>query len=824
MQLIADLLQKILAKDLDPGIVFEIFLCSLGWMIVLAVPMAVLVSTLQVFGGMSADNEILAVKASGQSMYFLLAPVLSAAMLLTVALMFFNNLIYPDANHRAAMLLTDISRKRPVTLIEPNVLIKDFSNYVLHVKGVNNKTGELKEIIIFSDKPGEDPSTTVAEHGTVKTTRDGKYLQLTLFNGETHSINREKKTEYLLGKFERQVIFISNIDSDFHRSESKFRGDREKSAKMLMDDINNFRESREASLKSFSEETDSVAEYCEALDSMASVISNDKDSIVDFDAWMSNLKSEKLFVTGQLKKADRQLERIIRNVEQQDRKINQFLVEVHKKYAIPVACIVFILIGAPLGIMAKRGGLGVGVTYSVFFFILYWAFLIGGESLADRLVVSPAVAMWSANVIIGICGLFLVIKMIRETTFISFSPVQKAVYSFFTNKKIKSLFYSIELIQRRIFRFPVWIQNKVSGILPSYLISIFFSNLFMVFSALIVVFVVVDYVSNLKRFENVHIFDIAQYYLYYMVWFIQVIAPIGFLLASMFSIGRLIKYSELTAMKAAGVSVRRLTIPLLFIGLVLSSAGFFLGEKFIPYANEKRKEMLENFNSYRQNKKQRITSRPRDFHRNFYYFGKNNFVYCFQEFRINPQSSKNVFREEIKGVKIASRVQAEKLLYQSGKWFFVNGTQRSFFYDTATVTTFDTLYDLALTPTPEEMVTRIKSIEEMSYWELANAIEKAGRRGEKVEKYLADLHFKIALPFMNFIVILLGISITVRAGKRGGAVLFGIGLLLTFTYWILSRVGLAMGQNGRLDPIIAAWGGNILFSLIGLVLYRKASQ
>ncbi len=103
------------------------------------------------------------------------------------------------------------------------------------------------------------------------------------------------------------------------------------------------------------------------------------------------------------------------------------------------------------------------------------------------------------------------------------------------------------------------------------------------------------------------------------------------------------------------------------------------------------------------------------------------------------------------------------------------------------------------------MVARIKKTEEMSYWELSKFIESAKKRGEKVNKFLGELDFKIALPFMNFIVILLGVSITARAGRKGGAMLFGIGLALVFSYWIISRFSIVFAQNGHLPVLLGAW-------------------
>jgi lipopolysaccharide export system permease protein len=95
-------------------------------------------------------------------------------------------------------------------------------------------------------------------------------------------------------------------------------------------------------------------------------------------------------------------------VDSQNKLVRQFMVEVHKKYSIPVACIAFVLIGAPLGILAKRGSMGISIGISLGLFVIYWAFLIGGEDLADRGIIAPWVAMWVANVLIGVAGIYLI--------------------------------------------------------------------------------------------------------------------------------------------------------------------------------------------------------------------------------------------------------------------------------------------------------------------------------------------------------------------------------------------------------------------------------
>ena len=110
-----------------------------------------------------------------------------------------------------------------------------------------------------------------------------------------------------------------------------------------------------------------------------------------------------------------------------EKQIDQYKVEIHKKYSIPAACLIFVLIGAPLGIMARRGGFGIAATLSLGFFVLYWAFLVGGEKLADRNIMSPFWGMWSANILLGILGIYLTLRIGRETVVINWSVLQRAL-------------------------------------------------------------------------------------------------------------------------------------------------------------------------------------------------------------------------------------------------------------------------------------------------------------------------------------------------------------------------------------------------------------
>jgi lipopolysaccharide export system permease protein len=297
----------------------------------------------------------------------------------------------------------------------------------------------------------------------------------------------------------------------------------------------------------------------------------------------------------------------------------------------------------------------------------------------------------------------------------------------------------------------------------------------------------------------------------------------------MFAIGKLAKHSELIAMKSAGISIRQLTVPLLGLGILLSLGTFYAGEELIPVGNLLRKELVDSFKEppgspLRLHGSAKSKSDLREFRRNFFYFGNRNTMYVFQEFGTHPQMARGIWRESFDTSSITERIQAESMVHDSTGWRFIRGMIRNFGPEGAVTVPFDTLRDTILKSEPIDMVARIKSIEEMSYWELQGYIDAAKRRGEDVRKYLGELEFKIALPFMNFIVILLGVAITARAGRKGVAMLIGLGLGLAFAFFLISKFAIVFAQNGHLPTMVGAWIGNAIFLVLGLFLYRKASR
>jgi len=410
-------LGRLLGKGLSVGVILEFFVLNLAWIVALAIPMSVLIATLMAFGRLSSDNEITALKASGVNLYRLITPMLIAAALLAIGMERFNNCVLPDFNHRVRLLYSDISKKRPTLTLEPHVFFNEIPNYTLFVQNIK-KNGDLLEGIIIDDHSDSRYSKTIiAEKGHVRFSREQEKMIFSLFNGEVHEIELKDLRNYRRLKFQRQVISIPVPNMVLKRSNSQYRGNREKSASMMRADI---------------KENKKAIEFRE--NRIREIVRRDLAGILPETLWNRKVKKQRNFFPSYYSRGKtlRRVEALYQEIHGERsviygyrRSISALRVEIHKKYSIPVACIVFVLVGAPLGIMARQGGLVTGGGLSLIFFLIYWVFLIGGEQLADRRIIGPVVAMWAPNFIVGIGGILLVVKSVREVTFIPWENLRR---------------------------------------------------------------------------------------------------------------------------------------------------------------------------------------------------------------------------------------------------------------------------------------------------------------------------------------------------------------------------------------------------------------
>jgi lipopolysaccharide export system permease protein len=413
MDFILEVLNLIIGKGLNAFIILQVFALNLAWMLALAVPMAVLVSTLMAFGRLSQDNEITALKASGVSTYRLILPALVASILIAGGMVFFNDRVLPELNHRARLLMTDIHQKRPTWNLKENVFIDEIPGYHILIKKVDPHSSDVGGVTIYDMKNRRIPRTIIAEKGLVEFAPDGNTMIFQLFNGEIHETDEQDPQRYRRISFDKQTIYIHDVGNKFIRSQSDYRTDREKTSAQMLEEIREMEAGVIAAKQKITQTANSAWEKVRG-----GVYS--KDVSVGEKKALDNLVKENQNILNQIL-SEKQ------NVKNKRKYSNSLLVEVHKKFALAVACVVFILIGAPLGIMAKKGGMAVGLGLSLGFFVLYWAFLIGGEELADRQLIPAFWAMWSANILIGGAGIYILVKSAKETKFISWKWTEKFV-------------------------------------------------------------------------------------------------------------------------------------------------------------------------------------------------------------------------------------------------------------------------------------------------------------------------------------------------------------------------------------------------------------
>lgn len=383
-------LDRILGKGIPAFVVLELFALQLAWMVALAVPMSVLVSTLMAFGRLSSDGEILAMRTLGISLFQVVRPVVVAGILLFVFMLWFNDQVLPEFNHRARLLMMDIQRKRPSVAFADlaGVVVDDFPEYRILFDRVQPDGRMMDKIRVYHFDGGSYPVTVVADSGQFVIQQDRAFLNL--LGGALYRIDGEEPFVQVKTRFEEAKLQLGDSGQELARSTSTYRNDREMGITMMQERI-----------------ARNEREIAESLDQMAvrtglffeALLLSDQEHAVE------NTTPKSLLGRAQ---ADA---RILRHKVAE---ANRLRVEVHKKYSIPAACIVFVLVGVPLGIRARGQSPAIGASLSIGFFLMWWIFLIGGEKLADRGVVAPWMAMWTPNLITLVIGGWMTLRVMFE--------------------------------------------------------------------------------------------------------------------------------------------------------------------------------------------------------------------------------------------------------------------------------------------------------------------------------------------------------------------------------------------------------------------------
>lgn len=434
MQFLILYLDKIIGKGLPFWVILELILMQVPSMVVLAVPMSVLVSTLIAFGQFSEQNELTAVKAAGISPWKLMSPVLGLALLLSVFMAWFSNWVLPEANFKAKSLFIDIRMKKPGFDLKPNLFYDGIAGYTFHAERISEDADTLFDITIFQDQAEQREQAVIgARWGILSAIDESSMLELNLHDGMVFrylaapmgDVQRIEET-----RFGHYLIRFDLSDLQFSRTnpEIRNRDDRTMSAQAMAAVRDSLHAIILHDLGTMMEQQALVVLRGEPLPA---------DSLVTTPIRLSNTDSTGAAVRtpyvalNRLQTIDDQrftalqsvqvardaianIEGIKGGVQWRFERMAQYLVEIHKKLSIPMACLVFVLLGAPLGMLVRKGNLGFHAVLSTLLFTYYWITIIQGEKMADRLVISPFVGMWFGNATLAAFGFLLLYRLSTE--------------------------------------------------------------------------------------------------------------------------------------------------------------------------------------------------------------------------------------------------------------------------------------------------------------------------------------------------------------------------------------------------------------------------
>lgn len=362
-------------------------------------------------------------------------------------------------------------------------------------------------------------------------------------------------------------------------------------------------------------------------------------------------------------------------------------------------------------------------------------------------------------------------------------------------------------------------------ILDKYLIREFLIPFFYCLFVFIFLYIIIDLFGHLDEIlrQYVSVETLFTYYISFTPVILVQTMPISALLSILYMLGNFNRHNEITAMLASGISLYRLILPFLIIGLFLSFISLAINEKIVPMANLTsmtiKEEKIENNKNKTQNKETAL--------KDVAFYGKEDRMFYVKNFNQKENSMSDIIiLEHGSGKQLKSRITAEKARFEDGRWKFYNMvvypidesgqlTDGPVFYK-------EKIFDLP--EVPGDFTHSNYQIEFMTFFELKDYIKRFKSSGYKPVKELVDLHNKIAFPLINFVIILMGIPFALRSPRGGALMYIGASVGIGFLFYGLMAVNIALGKGGLLPPVLAAWITNILFSLCGLIMLIRINK
>jgi len=745
-------LERLVAKGVSWGAAGRIIVMLIPQALGLTIPMATLTGILVALGRLSTDREAMALLACGVSPYRLLRPLLAFAVVGTGATAYVMFEAIPDANQKYREITWELVSKRVENDVQPRVFFEDFPGYVLYSRDVAPGGGWKDVLVADTSTPGET-TISMAARGRLVLIPDERRVDLVLTEGTQYMTGSEGEAETY--DFKGNLTVGLDADTVFGKQEIP-RQVTEKTIADLRADAETKLNRKEGPLSPHPE-----------------------------------------------------------------------LIYIQQKFSIPVACLVFAVIGLALGLSSARDGkmagfvIGFAVVFAYYGIMElaaahtrgYYRTIETAGGLHDTSFVLANLARWWPNIILGLFGIGAVVWRARfahrglpisvpvslprlpagwQRSTSAHPSTGGATRSRAGGKKV------VIVVRMPRLRMPG------PGILDRYITMMYLRTVGLSFLGLLGLFYISTFLDKSEKIfkGDASLGLVLQYLLYMTPQYVYFVVPLAVLLSVLVTFGLLARSSELTVMKACGISLYRVSLPIIGLSLVGSALLFGLEQGVLAESNRKgdaADRVIRNLPQQNLNPMNRRWIVARD--GSVYHYG-------FFDAPQNTLTNLTVYAPKPDAWRLSSMTYAASAAHRDGVWTARNGWVRDYAKGTARYGGFQRR-SLPLEP-PDYFGTSAPVAELMTVPELRAHIAELADSGVNVVPLAVELQRKIAFPFVTLVMSLLAIPFGVTTGKRGALYGIGIGIVLALSYWIVLHVFLAIGGAGLLPPFLAGWSANII--------------
>jgi LPS export ABC transporter permease LptG/LPS export ABC transporter permease LptF len=733
-----------------PLVVAKLFVFAIPSTIPFSLPLGVLVGVLIALSRMSADGEIIAMRAAGVPSVTVSRPVLLFSFLGLLVTATATLWITPLTLKLTSDMAKDLAAAQLTTEIQPRIFEEQFPNTVLYVDEVVTGMQVVWHRVLLADVTspedleaqhkdrGEGPKITVAAEAIATADPEHNRIQLNMKNVRT--IYRDKDGKVISEATPDGVVALqAQKPSELHLNHEVTEIDTGPLYKRVYRDQSKYSQ----------------------------------------DEWV------------------------------------EAAIELHKRFAIPFACMLLAMVGIPLGVSSRKGGKSSAFVMTVLLAFCYYTSLISLIGLAKKGSLSVPLAVWSPDVAFALIGLILLTQLER--------PGDRDVIGWF-----RTFFTSIsKRWSRHEHGGRVWLSIESLrrfGLRPM-LIDAYVLNGFLFYfvgtlAALVLlteVFTFFELVSDMIK-NQIAMTKMLDYLYNLAPKLIYDETPISVVVASLICFGVLTKNNEVTAFKAGGVSVHRLALPVLFAATVISVLLFTFDHYYIPQAN-RRQEALRS-----EIKKKPIQTYLRPDRQWVYGMGPRIYNYRYLDPREAIMSKVNVYELDLANFRVTHQISADRAVWEPDlkTWIFLKGLSNTTDNrDNEKPSLFEQASFKELVEPPSWFVKEEKQYKEMNFRELERYIRELKASGLDTIRLQVQYHKKFAVPLFALIMAVLSIPFAFVAGNRGAMTGVGISFGITIAYFTVGTLFEQFGNLNQLPPAMAAWSPDVIFALAGLYFMAR---